>query len=402
MKRGIMIASSAAICAVGLSQEPPVPPAPQTPAGSLVSVWNDSAWARFRIKGGEVGQTNQYAVASLEGRRMNVRGRKPGDGQVEYFLNQYTFTQEVAGVYLTHVSAFYREPHMQVSVFFNNTEIGRFAPRDLPLDLKVSDTVKVGDKVTVAVRSTDDKDVSNVLSFAVEAYGKGVPGPALETLHPAATEASPKRMYTGPIEPGYKARHEGQQTEIEKLRPRVIFIGDSITDGFDDAGREYWDTLKRFQPANMGISGDWTQNVLWRVAHSVIGKVKPDLVVLMIGTNNGSYPEDEVAAGIKAIIDLIRQMSPGTKVLLHGILPRGTDYPKGNRYEVINEKISRFADGSSVIWMDMSELFLTPDRRVRADLLPDGLHPGAKGYEVWAKSIAPKLEEILSSVRREK
>jgi lysophospholipase L1-like esterase len=364
--------------------------------GSLINLWNDKAWKRFRNPSAELGQTNRYVVASLSGRRMTVPGNRPNDTHKIYFINEYTFERDLDGaVFLTHLSAFYREPHMEVAVLLNGKVLATFTPFELPLNLKIADTIHASDQVTVAVRSTSGKEVSNVLSFALESFKDGHPGPAIETLHPPAGVAAPKRTYTGTIEPAYQARHDSQQAQITKQKPRVIFAGDSITDGFSGPGRESWATLQNFHPANMGIGGDWTHNLLWRLENSVIDQIAPELIIVMIGTNDGAYSEDEVVRGIKAILDCIRKKSQTTRILLHGILPRDGDFPVGNRYEKINRRVAEWADGRTVIYLDLTPLFLTPDRKVRKDLLPDGLHPNAKGYEVWVEALLPKLNELL-------
>jgi beta-glucosidase len=366
--------------------------------GTLINLWNDSAWKRFRNPTDALGNADLYVPAVLDGRRMTAPGHREEDARKIYFINEYTFTTDPGGaVYLVNISAFYREAHMEITVHLNGRQLAVFSPSDLPMNIKIADRIMPADKVTVAVRSTSAMEVSNVLSFALKAFKDGVPGEAIETLHPAAGEASPKRTYEGGIEPAYQARHDQQQARIAQENPRVIFAGDSITDGFSGTGQAQWALLKRFHPFNMGISGDWTHTLLWRLEHSVIDKAKPELIIVMIGTNDGAYSEEEVVKGIRAVVDCIRRKNPAGRILLHGILPRGTDFPPDNRYERINRSISGLADGKSVIYMDLSEHFLAPGRKVRADLLPDLLHPNSSGYEAWLSAITPLLEDLLPS-----
>ncbi len=118
--------------------------------------------------------------------------------------------------------------------------------------------------------------------------------------------------------------------DLKKLGEKVdlAFIGDSITrrwrgEGNIDVWNKYWG---QYKAVNMGIGGDQTQNVLWRLQNGQLDGYQARVFVVMIGTNNcwGKKPEPtEVAAGVKAILDLIQQKQPGAKILLLSILPVG-------------------------------------------------------------------------------
>ena len=108
----------------------------------------------------------------------------------------------------------------------------------------------------------------------------------------------------------------------------LIFIGDSITHGWEEAGKDVWQKFYGKRNAvNLGIGGDQTQHVLWRLDHGNIDGISPKLAVIMIGTNNagsGQQPE-QIAEGIKAIVEQLRAKLPETKILLLAIFPRGAD-----------------------------------------------------------------------------
>src|SRR5437773_7544336 len=108
----------------------------------------------------------------------------------------------------------------------------------------------------------------------------------------------------------------------------LLFVGDSITDGWRSTGKSVWD--KAFAPlkaANFGISGDRTEHVIWRLRNGELEGIQPKLMVLMIGTNNGDAAAD-VAQGIKTIIADLHDRHPRCKVLLLGIFPR-SEKPDG-------------------------------------------------------------------------
>jgi lysophospholipase L1-like esterase len=180
----------------------------------------------------------------------------------------------------------------------------------------------------------------------------------------------------------------------------LIFIGDSITHGWEgDRGKEVWQKFYGKRKAmNAGIGGDRTQHVLWRLAHGNIDGIKPKLAVVMIGTNNsGNDTPDDIAAGITAIVEKLREKLPDTKILLLGIFPRGEDNDDKNRKVNVatNEIIKGLDDGKSVCYLDISDKFLAADGTLPREVMPDLLHPNQRGYEIWAEAIEPKVAELL-------
>ncbi len=102
----------------------------------------------------------------------------------------------------------------------------------------------------------------------------------------------------------------------------LLFMGDSITQGWanNDVWKRYYGARK---PANFGIGGDRTQHVLWRLDHGEMEGISPKVIVLMIGTNNiGNNTPEEIAEGVRAIVDRMRSAAPEAKILLLGVFPR--------------------------------------------------------------------------------
>ena len=121
--------------------------------------------------------------------------------------------------------------------------------------------------------------------------------------------------------------------------------------------------------------------------------------MVMIGTNNcwgqNTVPTD-VAAGIKAILDLIQTKQPKAKILLLSILPEGEKPRPGRETRAaINGLISKF-QGGPVHYMDISAKFLEPDGTISKDVMPDYLHLSPKGYEIWSEAIKDKVKALLA------
>lgn len=218
-------------------------------------------------------------------------------------------------------------------------------------------------------------------------------------------------------------RHTQKVEAIKTGNYDLVMIGDSITQCVGDADGEWtplkavWD--KHYAPRhaiNLGYSGYRTENILWNLENGELDfKTPPKVVVLLIGTNNTDdqhYPRvhtaEQVFAGTKAIVDLIRQRLPTTKIIVLEILPCGgpddkTTYSrKYNRSAAAIESVRRagelaakLADDKQVFWLDVNYVFLRPDGTVNTDLMPDMIHPNAAGAEARAQAIEPLLSQLM-------
>ena len=186
---------------------------------------------------------------------------------------------------------------------------------------------------------------------------------------------------------------------------QVLFIGDSITQGWEGGGaKEVWArNYDKYKAVNLGIGGDRTQHVLWRLQNAPLDGVKPKAAVVMIGTNNSNGEDNtpgEIADGIAAIVKMLRERLPGTKVLLLGIFPRGENFnPQRGKIAQVNQVLPKLADGQNVFYLDIGHHFLELDGHLSTDIMPDYLHLSTKGYELWAKALEGKLGELVSGTK---
>ncbi len=223
--------------------------------------------------------------------------------------------------------------------------------------------------------------------------------PAAPATPPAS--ADPRETVTPAPRPGaWMQRHETINGRAVPGEVDVIFLGDSITQGWEGAGKQAW--AEHFAPrgaVNFGISGDRTQHVLWRLENGNIEGITPKVAVLMIGTNNArANTSEQIAAGIEAIVKKLRQELPATKVLVLGIFPRGPDAddPLRKVNAGANELVKKLADDRHVFYLDIGPKFLTPEGVLEKRIMPDLLHLSPEGYEIWATSIEGKLRELLA------
>jgi len=223
-----------------------------------------------------------------------------------------------------------------------------------------------------------------VLLFAVSAVAK---------------EGANTAVVPAPRDPGWVKRHDGFVEIAKKGDVDLLFLGDSITDGWRGGGKDVWE--KNYAPlkaANFGIGGDRTQHVLWRLRHGELEGIKPKLAVLMIGTNNlGSNTDEEIVEGNKAILAELHKKTPETKVLLLGVFPRAMKADDNFRTHIknINAQLAKLDDGKTVKFLDIGDKFLEPDGTLPKSIMPDSLHPNTKGYEIWAEAIDPTVKEMM-------
>ncbi len=198
-----------------------------------------------------------------------------------------------------------------------------------------------------------------------------------------------------------KGRHDAFLKRIAQGPVGLLFIGDSITDFFPGRGKDTWAKFATYHPADFGISGDRTEHVLWRLQNGELDGLDPKATVIMIGTNNIGHFNDEksewAAAGVARIVKTVRAKLPKTRILLLGVFPRdGKDSKHRQQVTEINGIIAKLADGKAVTYLDIGDKFLTADGAIEKELMPDNLHPDAKGYAVWYDAMWPTLEKLLA------
>lgn len=220
----------------------------------------------------------------------------------------------------------------------------------------------------------------------------------LESTTPVAAKTNGEAWWNGNCERIDK--------DIAKMEGKidVAFVGDSITVRWRDSEnwKKHWGS---YRAVNMGIGGDQTQHVLWRLQNGDLDGYKAKLFVVMIGTNNMWSKEPDpahAAAGVKAVIDLIQSKQPQAKILLMSILPTGAKpNPGRDKRMAVNELISKFA-GGSVEYLDISAKYLEADGSISKEVMHDFLHLAPKGYDIWAEAISGKVKETVGSASSEK
>jgi platelet-activating factor acetylhydrolase IB subunit beta/gamma len=174
-------------------------------------------------------------------------------------------------------------------------------------------------------------------------------------------------------------------------------VGDSITIQW---GASWAKQFPERKAVNIGIGGDKTQNVLWRLDHGGVDGLQPKTIVLMIGNNNMFFtPETGVVAaakGVETCARNLREKFPDAELIVAKILP--CHAPKNRFYEDIlltNAEIDKLNLGADpkIRVLDLTADFLNPDGTIKQALYtPDNIHLSPEGYAAYAARLKPLLE----------
>jgi lysophospholipase L1-like esterase len=178
----------------------------------------------------------------------------------------------------------------------------------------------------------------------------------------------------------------------------VLLVGDSLTIQWGESWGQHFPKLKA---VNIGIGGDKTQNVLWRLDHGGVAGLQPKAIVLMIGNNNMFFTAEtgiEAAAlGIQMCVKNLREKFPAAALVVAKILPA---HAPGHRfYEDIKQTNAaldalKLERDSKVRVLDLWGDFTNADGTLKQALFtPDNIHLAPAGYAVYAEKLRPLLEE---------
>jgi len=221
-------------------------------------------------------------------------------------------------------------------------------------------------------------DLLGASKFAIPATDKGLPG------------EGPIRRYQG-FQNLWEKKRTGWAKQVKQDQGALVFLGDSITQGWGDNFRGHFKGVK---VANRGISGDTTRGVLIRLKEDVLS-LNPKGVVILIGTNDleeKATPE-VIAGNLKLIIAALKKHNAKMPIILCNTFPSSaTKRRPADQIKKINQLYFAAVKGDAQITvLDTWLLFADAKGDAKKPEFPDLLHPNQIGYDKWAAALRPLL-----------
>lgn len=229
---------------------------------------------------------------------------------------------------------------------------------------------------------------------------------AVQTPAPETAAEQPVSVVPVPrTDQGILARQEECLRRARESAPTpVVFVGDSITQGWEFEGANAWkESIAPFGALDLGVSGDRTEHVLWRLAQAPLTRLAPRAIVLMIGTNNlghGSSDAAQTLLGIRRVVAEMRAQCPDARILVLDVFPRGERF-NAMRGDIaqINQALTRLDDGQKTRFLRIGDRFVEDDGSIRKEIMPDSLHLSEAGYRIWAEALVPHLRDAIAGKR---
>ena len=213
-------------------------------------------------------------------------------------------------------------------------------------------------------------------TFEIPATDEGLPG------------AGPIRRYDW-FRNLWQKKRSGWADQVQKDQQAIVFLGDSITQGW---GHAMGGSFGKMKVANRGISGDTTRGMLIRLKEDVLS-LNPRAVVLLMGTNDleeKAEPET-IAANLKLIIAALKEHNAEMPIILCKVFPSSeTKSRSAEKIKRINELYSAAVKGDSqIVVLETWLLFANDKGDAKKVEFPDLLHPNKAGYAKWAAALRP-------------
>jgi lysophospholipase L1-like esterase len=187
----------------------------------------------------------------------------------------------------------------------------------------------------------------------------------------------------------WRQRRTAFAADAAKDRGAVVFLGDSITQGWE---AQLGPAFAGMKVANRGINGDTTRGVLLRLQDDVLS-LEPAAIVLLVGTNDieEGAPPEVVTGNLRLILDAIASRSAATPVVLCEVMPSSAREKRpAATLKALNALYRAAVKGNPrVIVLDTWTLFADPQGDAPAAIFPDLLHPNEAGYDKWAAALRP-------------
>ena len=189
----------------------------------------------------------------------------------------------------------------------------------------------------------------------------------------------------------WESKRSGWAKEVDKDQGALVFLGDSITQGW---GPKMKNSFPGVKVANRGISGDTTRGVLIRLEEDVLS-LRPSGIVLLIGTNDLEEKAEPavIASNVKLIVNALKEHNCRMPIILCQVMPSSESKRRpADKIRQINKLVFAQVKGDPQITvLDTWTLFADDMGNAKKPEFPDLLHPNKAGYDKWAAALRPLL-----------
>ena len=200
--------------------------------------------------------------------------------------------------------------------------------------------------------------------------------------------------------------HEQLLEKAKKGGIDIYFLGDSITRRW--GATDYPEFLVNWKTnffgwnaANFGWGADRIENMLWRLENGELDAVHPKIIVVLAGINNvgtapgGDAKVENITRGLRVLVKICQEKAPNAVIVLTALFPRNDNMAVIPTINRINENLAGLADGKKLRYLNVNDKLADKDGKLFEGISRDKLHPGLKGYQVWADGLKPIFAEIL-------
>ncbi|WP_303310957.1 SGNH/GDSL hydrolase family protein [Hymenobacter sp. BT730] len=187
--------------------------------------------------------------------------------------------------------------------------------------------------------------------------------------------------------------------------PRVVLMGNSITEGWPKADSAFFASRKPYEFIGRGISGQTSAQMLLRFRQDVVA-LRPTVVVILAGSNDvaenrGPYHPHATLDNIMSMTELAR--AQGIRVVLCS-LPPAYDFPwrpnlqPAPKIVALNQQIKAYADKNRLVYLDYHTALADERQGLKKAYGDDGVHPNLAGYRV----MEPLLQQAVAAALKRK
>jgi acyl-CoA thioesterase-1 len=216
----------------------------------------------------------------------------------------------------------------------------------------------------------------------------------------SAEDAEVERLRTDWAQLGQYRDENQRLPPPSAARPRVIFLGDSLTESWDLSGLG----LDKVELLNRGISGQTTPQMLVRFRQDVVD-LKPAVVHILAGTNDlagntGPTTLEAIENNLSSMVEIAE--SSHIRVVLASVLP-ALDYPwrpglqPAPRIVALNEWIRAYARRRKLVYADYYSVLVDSRGGFKSELADDGVHPNRAGYAVMEPVARQAVRQALAA-----